>query len=142
MKLVCAVMNNIGWDNILSGIGTLISYLIAQKFFFPLVVEFWQQIKGIKEAKVDIKKTELTYNEQQFEILLNQITSLEEELKAYSKELQKLRMTVLELNSKLYNKQVIIMDLQKKCCERENCPNRIACQNYLCNIVEDYEDNK
>lgn len=135
-------MNNIGWDNILSGIGTLISYLIAQKFFFPLVVEFWQQIKGIKEAKVDIKKTELTYNEQQFEILLNQITSLEEELKAYSKELQKLRMTVLELNSKLYNKQVIIMDLQKKCCERENCPNRIACQNYLCNIVEDYEDNK
>lgn len=142
MKLVCAVMNNIGWDNILSGIGTLISYLLAQKFFFPVVVEFWQQIKGIKEAKVDIKKTELTYNEQQFEILLNQITSLEEELKAYSKELQKLRMTVLELNSKLYNKQVIIMDLQKKCCERENCPNRIACQNYLCNIVEDYEDNK
>lgn len=142
MKLVCAVMNNIGWDNILSGIGTLISYLVAQKFFFPVVVDFWQQIKGIKEAKVDIKKTELTYNEQQFEILLNQITSLEEELKAYSKELQKLRMTVLELNSKLYNKQVIIMDLQKKCCDRENCPNRIACQNYLCNIVEDYEDNK
>lgn len=135
-------MNNIGWDNILSGIGTLISYLLAQKFFFPVVVEFWQQIKGIKEAKVDIKKTELTYNEQQFEILLNQITSLEEELKVYSKELQKLRMTVLDLNSKLYNKQVIIMDLQKKCCNRENCPSRIACKNYMCEIVEDYEDNK
>lgn len=135
-------MSDINVSNIITAVGTLISYLLAQKFFFPLIAELWQHLKGIKEAKVDIKKTELNYNEQQFQILLNQITSLEEELKVYSKELQKLRMTVLDLNSKLYNKQVIIMDLQKKCCNRENCPSRIACKNYMCEIVEDYEDNK
>lgn len=128
--------------NVLTAIGTIISYFLTQKFFFPIIGELWQHLKGIKEAKVEIKKTELTYNEQQFQILLNQITSLEDELKAYSKELQKLRMTVLDLNSKLYNKQVIIMDLQKKCCDRENCPNRIACKNYLCEMIEEDETNK
>ena len=88
-----------------------------------------------------LKLTEVERYEKTFETLLNQVEDLEQQLKDYSKELQELRNTILKLNSKLYHKSLIISDLQNKCCERENCPERISCKNYLCDVIDEEEHN-
>ncbi len=90
-----------------------------------------------------LKLTEVERYEKTFETLLNQIEDLEQQLQSYSKELQELRTTILKLNAKLYHKSLVISDLQKMCCSRENCPERVSCKNYLCDVIdEDEEDTK
>lgn len=87
-----------------------------------------------------LKLTEVERYEKTFETLLNQVEDLEQQLKDYSKELQELRNTILKLNAKLYQKSLVISDLQKMCCARENCPERISCRNYLCDVIDNEEE--
>lgn len=133
-------MENIDIKYIITAIGSIIAWLMGKKFFLPFLSDIWDNIKGIREIKTEIKETELSYTDKQFSILLNQIQLLEDELKEYSKELQRLRNTILELNSKLVDKQLVIMELQSKCCDRIDCPNRIACKNYVCNMIEEEQE--
>lgn len=88
-----------------------------------------------------LKLTEVERYEKTFETLLNQIEDLENELKSYSKELQELRNTILKLNAKLYQKSLVISDLQKMCCARENCPQRVSCKNFLCEVIDEEEEH-
>ena len=136
---------NINDNIILTAIGSVITYLAAQKWLFPHIVKLWEWIKERKKQQdenninatseiLEIKKNTLDVTEKQFEVLLNQISRLEEELQAYADELQRLRTTILRLNARLYTKSILLTKLQGKCCDRENCKDRIACKNYLCEI--------
>ena len=125
-------------------IATLVTYLCSQKWIFPLIAKAWNWFKSREEKQIDtleeiqsIKMTEQEYYKQTFQTLLNQIQSLEEELNAYATELEKLRNTILRLNSKLYKKSMTIAQMQPMCCAREDCQMRIYCHNY----IENFEEN-
>lgn len=130
-------------------IATLVTYLCSQKWIFPLITKGWNWLKDREEKQIDtleeiqsIKMTEQEYYKQTFQTLLNQIQSLEEELNAYATELEKLRNTILRLNSKLYKKSMTIAQMQPMCCAREDCQMRIYCQNFIENIEENGESVK
>lgn len=134
---------------ILASIGSVITYLCAQKWIFPLIVKGWEWLKGEKKEfdkknfdgsteLYNYKKNVIETQEQQFQVLLNQITQLEVELQKYSDDLQKMRNTILRLNSRLYDKSLLIADLQKKSCCVENCPHRELCKNKL-EEIDDFE---
>ena len=127
---------------------TLLTYIASQKWVFPAITKCWNWFKVREQKQIDvteelhtIKMNETEYYQQTFQTLLNQITALELELQSYSTELEKLRTTILRLNSKLYDKSLLIANLQKKCCEREDCPMRIACKNYCTEMLENEESN-
>ena len=141
-------------DVILASLGSIVAYVLSKEFFLPQIVKLINWMREEKEHFEDrsldvgqeiskLKLTEVERYEKTFETLLNQVEDLEQQLKDYSKELQELRTTILKLNAKLYQKSLVISDLQKKCCERENCPDRISCKhNYLCEMIDKEEDTK
>lgn len=141
-------MNDIS-QTIITIISTIFGWLIANHTIFPVITEWYQNWKRQKKKDkydtanevLEIKDAAMEVSEKQFTVLLNQITSLEEELQNYAAELQKLRTTILRLNAKLYDKSLLITELQKKCCEDMECPHRIACKNYLCNMIPEDENN-
>lgn len=137
---------------ILASIGGIITFVLSKEFFIPQIVRLINWMREEKERSEDrsldvgqeiskLKLTEVERYEKTFETLLNQISDLENQLNSYSKELQELRTTILKLNAKLYQKSLVISDLQKKCCERENCPDRISCKNYICEVIENEDED-
>lgn len=138
-------------DVILASLGSIVAYVLSKEFFIPQIVKLINWIRLEKEHSEDrsidvgneiskLKLTEVERYEKTFETLLNQIEDLEQQLQSYSKELQELRTTILKLNAKLYQKSLVISDLQKMCCSRENCQQRISCKNYLCDVIDEEED--
>lgn len=132
---------------------SVIAFFVGKEFFLPQLNKLYKWLKREKNETEDrsidvgqeiskLKLTEVERYEKTFETLLNQIEDLENELKSYSKELQELRNTILKLNAKLYQKSLVISDLQKMCCARENCPQRVSCKNYLCDVIDEDEDDK
>jgi septal ring factor EnvC (AmiA/AmiB activator) len=132
---------------ILTVIGSIISFMAAQKWIFPLIVKFWDWLvdkkKDFDDKNVDASNELLKYKqsaietqEKQFQVLLNQITALEVELQKYADDLQKMRNTILRLNSRLYDKSLLIAELQKKSCCVEGCKHRELCKNNLDKINE------
>lgn len=138
-------MNEIGIIEVIGTVVvTLVTYLASQKWVFPAIGKVWTWFKDREKKQIDvteelhtIKMNEQEYYEKTFQTLLNQITSLEEELQSYASELEKLRTTILRLNSKLYDKSLLISQLQTKCCERMDCPHRIVCKNYCNEIIKE-----
>ena len=139
-------------DVLLASFGSIVAFVLSKEFFLPQIVKLIYWMRSEKEHSEDrsldvgqeiskLKLTEVERYEKTFETLLNQVEDLEQQLKDYSKELQELRNTILKLNSKLYHKSLIISNLQNKCCERENCPERISCKNYLCDVIDEEEHN-
>ena len=138
-------------DVILASLGSIVAYVLSKEFFIPQIVKLINWMRSEKECSEDrtldvgqeiskLKLTEVERYEKTFETLLNQIEDLEQQLQSYSKELQELRTTILKLNAKLYHKSLVISDLQKMCCSRENCPQRVSCKNYLCDVIDEEED--
>lgn len=137
---------------ILASIGSIVAFVLSKEFFIPQIINLISWMKKEKSEtenrSIDVgqeisklKITEVERYEKTFETLLNQIEDLENELKSYSKELQELRNTILKLNAKLYQKSLVISDLQKMCCARENCPQRVSCKNFLCEVIDEEEHN-
>ena len=137
---------------ILASIGGIITFVLSKEFFIPQIVRLINWMRDEKERSEDrsidvgneiskLKLTEIERYEKTFETLLNQIEDLEQQLQSYSKELQELRSTILKLNSKLYHKSLVISELQKKCCNRENCKDRLACENYICEVIENEDED-
>ena len=127
-------------------IASFIAYICGQKWIWPLIVKGYNWFKDREDKQIDvteelhtIKMDSLEYYEKTFDTLLNQIQSLELELNSYATELEKLRNTILRLNSKLYKKSMTIAQMQPLCCAREDCQMRIHCQNYIENIEENGE---
>lgn len=136
---------------ILASIGGIITFVLSREFFIPQIVKLINWMRDEKEhsenRSIDVgneisklKLTEIERYEKTFETLLNQIEDLEQQLQSYSKELQELRSTILKLNSKLYHKSLVIGELQKKCCNRDDCLERVSCKNYLCDVIDEDEE--
>ena len=142
-------MNEINaFESIGVAIISIITFLCGQKWIWPLIVKGYNWVKSREEKQIDvteelhtIKMDSLEYYEKTFDTLLNQIQSLEIELNSYATELEKLRNTILRLNSKLYKKSMTIAQMQPLCCAREDCGMRIFCQNYIENIDDNGESN-
>lgn len=134
-------------DVVLTSVSAIFTYLASKHYFIPWIIKFWDWLKGekrdfdkknvdVSKDLVDFKINTIDQQEKQFQVLLNQITQLEEELQKYANELEKMRTTILRLNSKLYDKSLLIADLQKKSCCVTNCPHRELCKNNLDKIDE------
>ena len=132
----------------LTAIGSVITFIMAQKWIFPLLFKLWEWIRKKKndldkkqlDVVDEIHKVRMNDNEyyaDTFNTLLGQIERLEGELKNYAEELSTLRNEILMLNSKLYKKSMIILDLQKRCCLNEHCKERVCCENKIEKLVTD-----
>lgn len=140
-------------DVLLASFGSIVAFVLSKEFFLPQIVKLINWMRSEREHSEDrsldvgqeiskLKLTEVERYEKTFETLLNQVEDLEQQLKDYSKELQELRNTILKLNAKLYQKSLVISDLQKMCCARDNCPQRVSCKNYICDVIEEEEEDK
>lgn len=121
---------------------TIIGYVSSQKWIFPFISKCWkwfinrkkefdEQNVNVSEELLDYKKSNVELQDKTFQVLFKQIENLELELQRYASELEKLRSTILRLNSKLYDKSLLIAELQKKSCCLEDCPHRELCKNSL-----------
>ena len=123
---------------ILAGIGSILSYLAAQKWLFPLFVQLWDWLVANGKRNIDtsreLKEIEDKANsnyEDQIKFLVGQIEHLEKELLLYSEQLEKLRAKILELNQKLFNKSMAISKLREIACTNTECKFRQYCTDDL-----------
>lgn len=128
---------------------SVIAFFVGKEFFLPQLNKLYKWLKREKNETEDrtfdvgaevhkMKMNESEYYEETFNTLLGQISSLEDQLKEYAKELSALRSEILQLNAKLYNKAMVIVELQKKCCARaEFCEKREFCENSIKKLDED-----
>ena len=128
---------------------SILAFFVGKEFFLPQLNKLYKWLKTEKNETEDrtfqvgeevhkMKMNEVEYYEETFNTLLGQINSLEDQLNEYSKELSALRSEILQLNAKLYNKAMVIAELQKKCCAKaETCPDREFCENRIKKLNED-----
>lgn len=134
---------------------TILGWLASEKFLLPQIVKLWNWIRGIKKEQdkfnVDVNKEILNVKEQNTEIyesqinfLMNQIDRLEQEINQHQEQLAKMRSMILELNSRLFKKDVIIGKLRELCCANVNCKFREYCTDDVCSNAFDLikEDKK
>lgn len=147
-------MNNITLDmtSLLTTLGTILAWLISKNFLLPECIKLWNWLtkkkqdfdqKNVDASKelVDYKESSNNMYQNQIQFLMNQITDLEKELLAYQEQLEKMRKKILELNSQLYNKALIIGKLQQYCCANENCKYRMKCNDSVFCFTEKKEES-
>lgn len=128
-------------------IGTAIigicGWLAGEKFLFPWIVKGWDWIRGKKKEFddenvdaskeiLDIKQQSQEVYESQINFLMNQIDRLEQEINSHQEQLSKMRSMVLELNSRLFKKDVLIGKLRELCCANAGCKFRVLCTDDVC----------
>ena len=129
---------------IITGIGSIVAWLAAQKWVFPLIVQLWswlidngrRNIDTGKELKDIEQKANSTY-EDQITFLVNQVDHLEKQLQQYSEQLEKLRATILDLNQRLFQKSMTISKLRQLACNNRDCPNRAFCTEDIIGLDSD-----
>lgn len=138
---------------ILASAGSIVAFILSKEFFIPQIVRLINWMRSEKEHSEDrtfqvgeevhkMKMNDVEYYQETFNTLLGQINSLEDQLNEYSKELSALRSEILQLNAKLYNKAMVIVELQKRCCAKaETCPDREFCENSIKKLNEEEEHN-
>ena len=135
---------------LMTTLGTILVWLLGKEFFIPQLTRLWDFLtkkkKEFDDKNVDASKELVNYKsnannmyESQIQFLMEQITSLEAELLSYQEQLEKMRKKILELNSQLYNKALVIGKLQQYCCKNESCKYRVACGDMFCTISEEEE---
>lgn len=128
---------------------SVMAFFVTKEFFLPQLNKLYKWLKTEKhetenrtfqvgEEVHKMKMNDVEYYQETFNTLLGQISSLEDQLNEYSKELSALRSEILQLNAKLYNKAMVIVELQKRCCAKaETCPDREFCENSIKKLNED-----
>lgn len=134
-------------------IGTIVlsisGWLVGQKFLLPYLIKGWDWIRGKKKeiddqnvdaskSILDIKLQSQEVYESQINFLMNQIDRLEQEINNHQGQLQKMRSMVLELNSRLFKKDILIGKLRELCCANADCKFRVLCTDDNCsNLILD-----
>lgn len=122
---------------------SIVGWLAGQKFLLPWLIKFWDWIRGKKKELdeqnvdaskeiVDLKAQHQEVYESQINFLMNQIDRLEQEINSHQTQLGKMRSMVLELNSRLFKKDVLIGKLRELCCANTNCKFRVLCTDDVC----------
>lgn len=131
---------------------SVIAFFVGKEFFLPQLYKLYKWLKTEKNETEDrtfqvgeevhkMKMNDVEYYQETFNTLLGQISSLEDQLNEYSKELSELRSEILQLNAKLYNKAMVIVELQKNCCAKaKTCPDREFCENSIKKLNEEEEN--
>ena len=128
-------------------IGTVVlsigGWIAGQKFLLPHLVKGWNWIRGRKKEFddqnvdaskniLDIKLQNQEVYESQITFLMNQIDRLEHEINNHQEQLGKMRSMVLELNSRLFKKDILIGKLRELCCANADCKFRVMCTDDNC----------
>ena len=129
---------------IITGIGSIVAWLAAQKWVFPLIAQLWswlidngrRNIDTGRELKDIEQKANSTY-EDQITFLVSQVDHLEKQLQQYSEQLEKLRATILDLNQRLFQKSMTISKLRQLACRNRDCPNRAFCTEDMMGLDSD-----
>lgn len=122
---------------------TICGWLAGQKFLLPWLIKGWDWLRGKKKEFdnenvdaskeiLDIKQQSQEVYESQINFLMNQIDRLEQEINSHQEQLTKMRSMVLELNSRLFKKDVLIGKLRELCCANTDCKFRVFCTDDVC----------
>ena len=119
-------------------ISSVISYLLAHKHIFPLILNWWKEHKDNKlKYKSDLQAVEEVGNNiyaSQIKFLNEQIDSLQDiintksnELKQLYDELSKMRIRVKNMELELISTKEDATLYLRNCCSKKDCPMRIPC---------------
>ncbi|MGM9799564.1 MAG: hypothetical protein ACI30M_02625 [Muribaculaceae bacterium] len=125
---------------VLSGV---LGWLVAKDFLLPQIEKLIDLIRKKKKNDIDtesdlssLKEKNNDIYENQIEFLMQQVKSLENQLLEYQKQLDTFRSKILELNSHLTAKALIISQLKQFCCSNTECKCRVVCSENICNFDE------
>lgn len=132
------------------GVSSVVSYLLAHKHIFPLILNWWKEHKDSKlKYKSDLQAVEEVGNNiyaNQIKFLNEQIDSLQDiintksnELKQLYDELSKMRIRVKNMELELISTKEDATLYLKNCCAKKDCPLRIPCVD-ADKLIENYMD--
>lgn len=130
------------------GVSSVISYLLAHKHIFPIIITWWKEHKDNKlKYKSDLQAVEEVGNNiyaSQIKFLNEQIDSLQDiintksnELKQLYDELSKMRIRVKNMELELISTKEDATLYLKNCCAKKDCPMRIPCAD-ADKLIENY----
>lgn len=120
------------------GVSSVLSYLLAHKHIFPLIISWWKEYKDSKlKYKSDLQAVEEVGNNiyaSQIKFLNGQIDSLQDmintksnELKQLYDELSKMRIRVKNMELELISTKEDATLYLRNCCSKKDCPMRVHC---------------
>lgn len=125
---------------VLSGV---LGWLVSREFLLPQIEKLFDIIRKKKKNDIDtesdlssLKEKNNDIYENQIEFLMQQVKSLEHQLLDYQQQLDTFRSKILELNSHLTAKALIISQLKQYCCSNTECKCRVVCSENICNFDE------
>lgn len=130
---------------IITGLSSVVSWLAAKKWLFPLIKEWWNKRK--EDAKIqderdlnvrkelieidsntdDLYKSRVEWCLSQITILEGKLDSKQKEINDFMKELDNLRGIIVNLQNQIMNNKLEINKLQGYCCKNLECKYRIKC---------------
>lgn len=130
---------------IITGLSSVVSWLAAKKWLFPLIKEWWTKRK--EDAKIqderdlnvrkelveidnstdDLYKSRVEWCLSQITILEGKLDSKQKEINDFMKELDNLRGIIVNLQNQIMNNKLEINKLQGYCCKNLECKYRIKC---------------
>lgn len=136
------------------GITSVISYLLAHKHLFPLILKWWKErkennlkyksdLQAVEEVGNNIYANQIKFLNEQIDSLQDIINVKSDELKKLYDELSKMRIRVKNIELELISTKEDAIVYLKNCCVKKDCKLRIPCTDadYL---IEKYmhEDGK
>ena len=121
----------------------VVGWLVSREFLLPQIEKLIDLIRKKKKNDIDtesdlssLKEKNNDIYENQIEFLMQQVKSLEHQLLDYQQQLDTFRSKILELNSHLTAKALIISQLKQYCCSNTECKCRTICSENICNFDE------
>lgn len=145
------------WEIASAGVGSVITWVTAKKWLFPLVVKWYKQwrenslkyksdLQAVEETGYTIYQSQIKFLNDEIESLQSIIKTKSDELKETYTELSKLRIKLKKIELALIHSQENEKHYRSMCCTKApECPLRIACpeaDDVVEDYVEDYEENQ
>lgn len=129
---------------VLSGV---LGWLVSREFLLPQIEKLIDLIRKKKKNDIDtesdlsnLKEKNNDIYENQIEFLMQQVKSLEHQLLDYQQQLDTFRSKILELNSLLTAKALLITQLKQFCCSNTECKCRVVCSSEnICNFDDKFK---
>lgn len=130
------------------GVSSVVSYLLAHKHIFPLILNWWKEhkdsklkyksdLQSVEEVGNNIYANQIKFLNEQIDSLQDIITTKSNELKALYDELSKMRIRVRNMELELISVKEDNVVYLNNCCMKKDCPMRIPCADAN-NLIDKY----
>ena len=120
------------------GASSVISYLLAHKHIFPLIISWWKEhndnklkyksdLQAVEEVSNNIYANQIKFLNEQIDSLQDIISSKSEELKKLYDELSRMRIRVKNIELELISTKEDSVVYLQNCCSKKDCPMRVSC---------------